>query len=99
MNIVVLGAGAWGTALAISAANNAKARHHVTLWARDAAQVQQMQAQRENARYLKGVPLPETLILSSISLDHIATLAQQADICIIATPMSGLRGIDRKSVV
>ncbi len=93
MNIVVFGAGAWGTALAISAANNMTASHQVTLWARDATQAAQMQAQRENARYLKGVPLPDTLAINSVPLDQIATLAQSADVCIIATPMSGLRGM------
>ena len=38
MKIIVLGAGAWGTALAVSAGSNRSARHAVTLWARDAAQ-------------------------------------------------------------
>jgi len=58
MNLTVLGAGAWGTALAISAA-----RHNpdVLLWARDEAQAQAMQAQRRNARYLPDSPLPDTL--------------------------------------
>lgn len=44
MKICVLGAGAWGTALAI----NATGRHDVSLWARDAAQLADMQAAREN---------------------------------------------------
>ena len=48
MRISVLGAGAWGTALAIAAAR----RHRVLLWARDAAQARQMAADRRNARYL-----------------------------------------------
>ncbi|MGH8335998.1 MAG: NAD(P)H-dependent glycerol-3-phosphate dehydrogenase, partial [Gammaproteobacteria bacterium] len=54
MKIVVLGAGSWGTALAISASRNAAAQHQVTLWARDAAQTACLQAQRVNARYLPG---------------------------------------------
>ena len=59
MKICVLGAGAWGTALAVNAAG----RHPVSLWARDAAQVQAMAAARENARYLPGVALPPSLHL------------------------------------
>ena len=43
MKIIVFGAGAWGTALAISASSNPAAKHDVTLWARDAAQAAQMQ--------------------------------------------------------
>jgi len=57
MKIIVLGAGAWGTALAMSATQNPLARHAVTLWARDPAQVAAMQAQRLNARYLPGMAL------------------------------------------
>jgi glycerol-3-phosphate dehydrogenase (NAD(P)+) len=91
MKIIVFGAGAWGTALAISASSNPTARHEVTLWARDAAQAAQMQQQRENQRYLAGVPLPPSLQISRAPLDQIATLANAADVCIIATPMSGLR--------
>ena len=54
MNLTVLGAGAWGTALAASTA----ARHPTLLWARDAAQVDTMRAQRRNERYLADVALP-----------------------------------------
>jgi glycerol-3-phosphate dehydrogenase (NAD(P)+) len=48
MRISVIGAGAWGTALAIAAAR----RHRVLLWARDARQARQMAADRRNERYL-----------------------------------------------
>ena len=58
MNIVVIGAGAWGTALAINAASHWQAKHTVTLWARDVAQVAALQAVRENQRYLPAVALP-----------------------------------------
>ena len=60
MKIIVIGAGAWGTALAVSAARN-PAGHHVVLWARDGAQAQTMDSARENARYLPGIPLPREL--------------------------------------
>lgn len=82
MNIVVLGAGAWGTALAISLAE----RHRVTLWSRDAAQVAAMAAARENRRYLPGCPLPADLLLSA-EFD----VARAADLALIVTPLAGLR--------
>ncbi len=84
MKICVLGAGAWGTALAVNAAG----RHAVSLWARDAAQVQAMTAVRENVRYLPGVPLPPSLALRSGTV--LAAVAD-ADLAIIATPMAALR--------
>lgn len=90
MKIIVFGAGAWGTALAISASSNALAKHQVTLWARDAQQAALMQVQRENQRYLPGVALPASLRISSAAVDQ---LTKAADVCIIATPMSGLRGM------
>ena len=96
MKIIVLGAGAWGTALAVSAGSNPLAEHDVTLWARDARQVLALQAQRENARYLAGVPLPPTLRVSSLSLAEPKQLDQLmagADLVIVATPMAGLRAM------
>ena len=53
MRIAILGAGAWGTALA----RHASARHPVVLWTRDAAHAEAIGARRENARYLPGVRL------------------------------------------
>ena len=90
MKIIVFGAGAWGTALAISASSKPLAKHQVTLWARDAQQAALMQVQRENQRYLPGVALPASVSISSAAVDQ---LAPTADVCIIATPMSGLRGM------
>ena len=83
MNITVIGAGAWGTALAISLAAN----HRVTLWGRDAAQIAEMQASRRNQRYLPDIPLPDYLELSS---DFPAAMAT-ARLAIIAVPTAGLR--------
>jgi glycerol-3-phosphate dehydrogenase (NAD(P)+) len=91
MKIIVMGAGAWGTALAVSAASHAQARHEVRLWARDAGQVAAMQAQRENTRYLPSVRLPPSLAVCSTPLPLLADLANKADLVIVATPMSGLR--------
>ena len=95
MNIIILGAGAWGTALAVNAARAAAAgvtRHRVTLWARDAAQVTAMQAERANTRYLPGIALPESLLLQGGE----ASLAQAVsgqDLIILATPVSAARSM------
>lgn len=96
MKIIVLGGGAWGTALAVSAGNNALARHEVTLWVRDAAQAAAMQSQRENVRYLPSIALPATLAVSAVNLAEAHAFAQfvgAADLVIVATPMAGLRAM------
>ena len=53
-SVAILGAGAWGTALAVHLAR-ARESPGVRLWARDAAQASALAATRENARYLPGV--------------------------------------------
>jgi glycerol-3-phosphate dehydrogenase (NAD(P)+) len=93
MKIIVIGAGAWGTALAMSASQNPQASHEVTLWARDPAQAADMQAHRVNARYLPDLPLPPALRIIDGPADQLAALAAGQDLLIIATPMAGLRGV------
>ncbi|ART55876.1 glycerol-3-phosphate dehydrogenase [Acidovorax carolinensis] len=89
MKIVVLGAGAWGTALAMGAARQ-PGGHSVALWARDGQQVADMQARRQNARYLPGIDFPPALSVSGA--DPLA-LARSADLVIVATPMAALRSM------
>jgi glycerol-3-phosphate dehydrogenase (NAD(P)+) len=91
MNIVVLGAGAWGTALAISAAQSQTADRRVSLWARDARQCDAMRQARENTHYLPGVALPHSLRLTNESLDAQAAWLTTADLVVVATPMAALR--------
>ena len=86
MKIAVLGAGAWGTALAI----HAGAHHSVTLWARHVPQAQAMQDQRVNARYLPEQPFSAGVQVSSAPLGP--WLAEQ-DLVVIGSPMSSLRGM------
>jgi len=93
MKILVLGAGAWGTALAMSASQNPQARHHVTLWARDAGQAAAMQTARVNARYLPDLPLPAALQVVDGPAGGLAGLVQGQDLVVIGTPMAGLRGV------
>lgn len=91
MNILVLGAGAWGTALATSAAQ--ASAHQVTLWARDAGQTAAMQASRSNARYLPGIALPGGLQLASGSLEPLLAGLGPQDLLVVASPMAGLRDL------
>jgi len=86
MKIAVLGAGAWGTALAI----NAGAQHTVTLWARNVHQAQTMQDARVNTLYLPEQPFTPGVQVSCESLGP--WLAEQ-DLVVIGSPMSGLRGM------
>ena len=65
MKLTILGAGAWGTALASHAA--ADPRHDVVLWGRDADQLAAIAATGTNATYLAGVTLSSRLAASPIS--------------------------------
>ncbi|HSX95197.1 MAG TPA: NAD(P)-binding domain-containing protein, partial [Hydrogenophaga sp.] len=84
---LVLGAGAWGTALAISAARQGATR--VRLWARDPAQAIAIDRECENRRYLPGLALPEDL---SVVSGEAAPWVADADLVVVATPMAALRG-------
>jgi len=89
--ITVLGAGAWGTAVAIALA----ARHDVLLWGRNPRQMDEMDAARDNLAYLPGYPLPENLRVSAdfeAALAHVSSAAHDAaPILILASPVAGLR--------
>ena len=91
MKIVVLGAGAWGTALAVSVASQIGAAHDVSLWARDTAQAQSLQTKRENVRYLPGIALPSALNVGPGGAAELSGLVAGADLLVIATPMAALR--------
>jgi glycerol-3-phosphate dehydrogenase (NAD(P)+) len=82
VNIAVLGAGAWGTALAISFA----ARHQVTLWTRDATLCEAMQRERLNAHYLPGYAFPPSLHVEP----DFSKATADADLLLIGTSTSGL---------
>lgn len=89
MKISVLGAGAWGTALAVQAA----ARHDVLLWARDAVACAAMTATRRNARYLPDTELPAALGLTADLAAAIAHGTGVDGLVIVATPMAALRSM------
>lgn len=85
MNIAVLGAGAWGSALAVHFA----ARHEVTLWTRSETHAQAMAGKRENARYLPGIGFPAALRVTH-KLDE---AIRHADLLLLAVPSGALRGL------
>lgn len=83
MNITVLGAGAWGTALAISLSG----RHTVTLWGRDAEQMGAMDRSRRNQQYLSGVELPAGLRLTH----ELERALGDTELALVVVPVSALR--------
>ncbi|MFU8776801.1 MAG: NAD(P)H-dependent glycerol-3-phosphate dehydrogenase [Roseovarius sp.] len=80
--ILICGAGAFGTALAVTLAQNGP----VTLWARDAAHAAEMHAARENTRRLPGIVLPDAVTVIS------GTPALGDTPCLLAMPMQTLGG-------
>ena len=92
MRIAVLGAGAWGTALAISLSTNSRLCHEVTLWTRDPAHLGELLSERTNRRYFPGFSLPDSLHLTSAL--HAAV--ESAELALIVVPVAGLRETLRK---
>lgn len=91
MNIIVIGAGAWGTALAANAAAQGT-RHRVTLWARDMGLAYTLQSQRSNPRYLPGIALPSALQVQGGDTP-LAQAVQGQDLVVLATPLSAARAM------
>lgn len=84
MKAAVIGAGSWGTALAIQLARNG---HSTSAWDRDAARAAALQAARENARYLPGQRFPDGLRVTASMADALAG----AEVVVEAVPSVGLR--------
>src|SRR5690606_33051255 len=85
MKLAVLGAGAWGTALAITLAG----KHTVALWTRDEAHAGLMARTRRNERYLPGFGLPREVAIDA----DLARVAEGAEALLCSVPMSGLREV------
>lgn len=84
MRLSILGAGAWGTALAIAFARE---HHEVRLWARETEHIRELERVRENRRYLPDAPFPDGLKCEA----EFEAAIVGADLVLIVTPMSGLR--------
>ncbi len=84
--IAVLGAGSWGTALAVLRARNG---HAVVLWGHDAAHMARMAHDRCNRVFLPDVPFPENLSVS----DDLVTLARVTQHFLLAVPSHAFRSV------
>ena len=84
--ITVLGAGAWGTAVAMALAG----RHDVLLWGRNGDAMAAMAASGENS-YLPGFPLPPQLRISADFDAAVAHAGGERGLLIAACPVAGLR--------
>jgi glycerol-3-phosphate dehydrogenase (NAD(P)+) len=83
LRIAILGAGAWGTALALAFAP----RHALALWTFEVEHAAALRKDGENLRFLPGYALPAGIAIES----DIALALKGADLAIIATPVAGLR--------
>ncbi len=86
MNVSVIGAGAWGTALALVAQRNA---HAVTLWGHNPDHLAELSRTGRNERYLPGIPLPSELKLDP----SLQAAAAAADLLVLAVPSVAFRSI------
>ncbi len=84
--IAVLGAGSWGTALAISLSGKG---HEVKLWARDPKQVESMRLLRVNQKYLPGVKFPDGLTME----DSIRQAIAETEVILSSVPAQQFRSI------
>ena len=83
-SIGVLGAGAWGTALAV---HLAKLHPSVNIWGRNCDALHSLIADKENVRYLPGVMLPDNIF----AIDNIDTLINQSTHLVVAVPSTTMR--------
>ncbi len=87
MKVTILGAGAWGTALAIALAK----RHQVLLWGRDSASMQNANLSRQH----QGFDLPSNMVLSADFNQAIAHVNHAPSLLFIGTSVSGLRPLSK----
>jgi glycerol-3-phosphate dehydrogenase (NAD(P)+) len=88
--IAVIGAGAWGTALAVSLAN--RGGHVLSLWAHSPAHAEELAETGLNTRYLPGFVLPADIFITS----DLNTVIDGAEILLCVTPSQALRSVMRQ---
>ncbi|OGC09707.1 glycerol-3-phosphate dehydrogenase [candidate division WOR-1 bacterium RIFOXYC2_FULL_37_10] len=89
--ISVIGAGAWGTTLALLLSQN---QYEITLWTHEEEVISSIKTFRENKKYLNGCPLSPNIIPDS----NIKTAIKEAEIVVYATPTQFMRGIVKESM-
>ncbi len=86
MNVAIIGAGAWGTALGLIAHQNG---HQITLWGHNAAHLAETASARVNERYLPGVPLPPGFRYEA----DLTAAVIGAEVVVLAVPSKAFRGV------
>ncbi len=86
IKISVIGAGGWGTAVAVHLAER---KHDVTLWENFPDYLKVLQAKRENIKFLAGVKIPDEIALTS----DINTAVKDKDVIVLAVPSQYLRKV------
>jgi glycerol-3-phosphate dehydrogenase (NAD(P)+) len=84
MNVSVLGAGSWGTTLALVLAEN---KHEVVLWSHRPEKAMKLQADRENKEYLPEAKFPDNLLVTA----DILKAASEKELVVISTPAQKVR--------
>jgi glycerol-3-phosphate dehydrogenase (NAD(P)+) len=87
-SVAVLGAGSWGTALAV---HLGRLGHEVRLWARDPALVAEMRRRRANAVYLPDISLPDSVFIT----DALELALRDVQLVVSALPSHGCRSVMR----
>jgi glycerol-3-phosphate dehydrogenase (NAD(P)+) len=87
--VTVIGAGSWGTALAVSLASKDL---HVRLWARRAEAADQIRRERHNPTYLPDVEIPESVYVTS----DLGSAVEGAEFWVFATPSSAVRAVSKQ---
>jgi len=85
-SISILGAGSWGTALALLLARNG---HSVLLWGHDPDEMQHLRRDRSNQRYLPGIPFPENLAIT----DDLSLAVKASNLLLIVVPSHAFRQV------
>ncbi len=87
--ISIIGAGGWGTTLAVLAAENG---YDITLWSKERESIQSITKERENKKYLPGVKIPPNVYVE----DSIEKAASNADLVVSAVPAQFTREVAKK---
>jgi len=86
--IAILGAGSWGTGLAV-VLSNSRRKHQIRLWARNAELAAVIEARRENSRYLPGVTIPQAVQVTA----KLSETLPDAQVVICAVPSAHVRSV------
>lgn len=88
-NVGVIGAGSWGTALALLLSKNG---HSVTVWSISEEEIKMLSSEREHKSKLPGVRLPDDMVFTA----HMEAAARGKDFLVLAVPSKFTRGTARK---